>query len=157
MKNCRKCGEVILNRMVIDGQVKNLGNRKFCLKCSPWNGHNTKSDDPLRTRKGKYGEWSQEKRDKHIKGILKKGTDKKIKLIEMAGGGCIVCGYNKCNRALTFHHRDPATKSFGLSVNHLWSKAWETVLLEFKKCDLMCANCHAETHSKTQQPHLENP
>lgn len=67
----------------------------------------------------------------------------KAKLIEMAGGKCQKCGYDKCAGALEFHHlRD---KSFALSSNNL-GKAWATVLAEFEKCILVCANCHREIH-----------
>ena len=45
---CRKCGKHIPYSMQVDGKKKSLQNRKFCLECSPWGNHNTKSDDPLR-------------------------------------------------------------------------------------------------------------
>ena len=52
------------------------------------------------------------------------------------------CGYNRCNRALTFHHlRD---KSFIISGSH--TRSWEAILEELKKCVLLCQNCHNELH-----------
>ena len=41
VRDCRKCGERIPYLIKIDGKTKNLGNRKFCLKCSPYRGHNS--------------------------------------------------------------------------------------------------------------------
>jgi len=64
--------------------------------------------------------------------------------IEKAGGKCIYCGYNKNERALSFHHKDPKYKEFPLSLNVLWGKKWELILKEFGKCELVCLNCHAE-------------
>jgi hypothetical protein len=69
----------------------------------------------------------------------------KKEAIKRRGGRCEKCGYDKCIAALQFHHRDPSTKSFGLScsgVTHSWQDFWA----EAVKCDLLCANCHAEVH-----------
>jgi len=69
----------------------------------------------------------------------------KMKCLEYKGKECEVCGYNKCNRSLTFHHKDPASKSFSIS-QRAHEKGWETVRAELDKCLLLCANCHNETH-----------
>lgn len=66
-------------------------------------------------------------------------------LVQEAGGKCVRCGYDKCLRALQFHHRDPSTKLFSLSGG---IKALTAMQAEAKKCDLLCANCHAEEHEK---------
>lgn len=68
---------------------------------------------------------------------------RKLLLIQEAGGRCVRCGYDNSPRALQFHHRDPATKLFSLSSG---IRALETMREEAKKCDLLCANCHAEEH-----------
>lgn len=60
--------------------------------------------------------------------------------------GCDCCGYSKNPAALQFHHRDPATKV--AAVTRMIGKyVWETILEEIAKCDLLCANCHAEAHT----------
>jgi hypothetical protein len=66
------------------------------------------------------------------------------KCIAYKGGKCIYCGYNKCPRSLVFHHRDPTTKSFGISGNY--GLGWPLLQAELDKCDLICANCHGEIH-----------
>jgi hypothetical protein len=146
-RECRKCGEIIPNRLKIGDKYKNLQNRKFCLKCSPFGAHNTKSDDPSRpSRKGKgpYSTWSEKAKKGCRKCVYKRGHDRKLELVKMAGGSCKRCGYDKSPRALTFHHLDPSKKNFGLTVNNLWSKKWETIVEEFNKCEMYCQNCHAE-------------
>ena len=132
--------------ITVEGKKYNLQNRKFCLECSPFKKHNTKADDPSREAKKKapYCEWPQETKEKCRITLAKRGLERKQKLIEMAGGGCIHCGYNKNDRALSFHHRNAKGKKFALSMNCLWSKSMEEILEEFKKCDLVCLNCHAE-------------
>jgi len=68
---------------------------------------------------------------------------KKERLVELFGGKCVVCGYQKYAGALDFHHIDPKAKSFALSVKGL-SYAWDATLEEAKKCVLVCKNCHTE-------------
>ena len=67
----------------------------------------------------------------------------KIKAVEYKGGKCQECGYNRCIRAMKFHHLDPAQKDFGISGV---SRAWETIKVELDKCVLVCGNCHDEIH-----------
>lgn len=66
----------------------------------------------------------------------------KIRSVVYLGGKCYFCGYSKCLRALHFHHRDPKQKKFGIANPNI--KAWKTIQEELDKCDLLCANCHAE-------------
>ena len=47
---------------------------------------------------------------------------------------------------LHFHHVDPTTKSFALSV--ATGKALSKLREEAKKCVLVCANCHGEIESR---------
>jgi hypothetical protein len=68
----------------------------------------------------------------------------KAKAVEFKGGKCEKCGYNKCLRALTFHHRDPKEKEF--TIGAISVKAWAVVEKEIMKCDLLCYNCHMEVH-----------
>lgn len=150
-RNCRKCGEYIPLSTKFEGKRISLQTRKFCLKCSPRGKHNTSKHDPIKRVKEKgsrYSDWSQEAKRTSILSVYKRGLERKAKLIDMAGGGCIRCGYNKSNRALSFHHRDRTTKEFGISLNNLWSKKWEVLLEEFAKCDLLCMNCHAEVEDE---------
>lgn len=67
---------------------------------------------------------------------------KKLKLVEEAGGRCVLCGYNACMRALDFHHRDPEIKEFTVSQKMKWSV--ERLRDEVSKCVLLCKNCHCE-------------
>ena len=53
--------------------------------------------------------------------------------------GCAQCGYKKHPAALHFNHIDP-TKKIG-DVSKM--KTWETVKREMRKCEVLCANCHA--------------
>jgi len=67
-------------------------------------------------------------------------------LVEEAGGRCIVCGYDRCERALEFHHLDPSEKRFPLAHRGL-SQGIAKLRAESAKCVLLCSNCHAEVES----------
>lgn len=67
-------------------------------------------------------------------------------LVDEAGGGCCICGYDRFAGALQFHHLDPRSKRFSLS------QKGHTVGIsqardEAAKCVLLCANCHAEVEA----------
>jgi 5-methylcytosine-specific restriction endonuclease McrA len=75
--------------------------------------------------------------------VVQNRRRKKEELVDAFGGKCIICGYHKYLGALDFHHLNPRTKSFALSVKGLsYSRA--SLLKEAKKCVLVCKNCHME-------------
>lgn len=75
-----------------------------------------------------------------------RGRERKIKLVNDFGGECEICGYNRNYAALTFHHIEPSKKSFPLDLRHCSNKSWDSLLLESKKCQLLCIRCHVELH-----------
>ncbi|OGD66855.1 hypothetical protein A2442_02255 [Candidatus Campbellbacteria bacterium RIFOXYC2_FULL_35_25] len=85
-----------------------------------------------------------------IKAVAKRRKKLKEMAIEYKGGKCILCGYNKCIRALNMHHIDPNQKEFGLSSRGL-TRSWEKVSRELDKCVLLCSNCHDEVHDGISQ------
>lgn len=138
-KICRKCNEKFPFWVEIDNKRRNLTNRKFCLKCSPFDKHNTvKLDETTR-------EESLVKRNNLSKirvSKIRKRNQENAR--EYLGGKCSVCGYNKCSAALEFHHKDEGDKRVNMSI--LWTCKWESILEEIHKCILVCANCHREIH-----------
>ena len=57
------------------------------------------------------------------------------------------CGYKKNLAGLSFHHTDAKRKEFKLDMRSLSNRTIARVLDEFKKCILLCHNCHAEVHN----------
>ncbi len=76
-----------------------------------------------------------------------RGIKRKLMFIEKLGGQCQVCGYKKNSTALNFHHRDPSKKKLKLDIRVLSNNSMDVILSEIDKCDLLCANCHAEHHN----------
>lgn len=75
----------------------------------------------------------------------------KMKLIEMFGGACSKCGYNRYAGGLEFHHLAPEHKDFSLSSSGVTRK-FEQMVSEAKKCILVCALCHREIHAGIIRP-----
>lgn len=73
----------------------------------------------------------------------------KQKAVEYLGGKCSICGYNKCNRALDFHHINPDKKDN--TISSLYNYSWDNIKKELDKCILLCANCHRELHYKLKK------
>ncbi len=67
-------------------------------------------------------------------------------LAREAGGRCALCGYDRCRAALHFHHLDPSTKRFNLSMEGV-TRSLQAARAEMAKCVLLCANCHAEVEA----------
>lgn len=71
----------------------------------------------------------------------------KARLIRAFGGKCGICGYNKCDEVMEFHHLDPTTKETTWSQIRGSIKGWNTIVDEMSKCVMLCSNCHKEVHA----------
>jgi len=78
---------------------------------------------------------------------MKRRREVKRVLVREAGGRCSICGYDRHVAALEFHHLDPSTKAFGLSVRGI-TRSLDELRAEAAKCVLLCANCHAEVEAR---------
>jgi uncharacterized C2H2 Zn-finger protein len=179
MNICQKCSAPFPNWLKIGGVLKNLHCRKFCLTCSPYKAHNTKNltitdyKPVFITRDGvslklcptcdQYLEYST--KNFYITGAgkyhhyckpcgktrtVERQRDLKRQCIDYKGGKCSVCGYNKYNGSLTFHHLDPSKKEFGIAEGRCYN--FEKLKLELEKCILVCRNCHGEIHGGITSP-----
>src|SRR5687768_3523392 len=117
MPSCKKCNNTFPYTTIIDGKERNLGNRKYCLDCSPFGLRNTvrleklysnensklrhcikcDRDFLLDKSKGQCGDTCNSCRVN-----FRRFKNKQI-LIDYKGGHCVVCGYDKCNASMVFH------------------------------------------------------
>ncbi len=168
MKKCEKCGGEFPFSVKIDGILRNLGNRRYCLKCSPFGLHNTKkieengNFDQNKTertcpmckknlpitefynRRNKDGSSVYCKICTNEQTILRQREFKR-KCINYKGGKCEICGYNKSQNSLDFHHKNREEKKFGLA-HRKHNSFNEEIKMELDKCSLICRNCHGELH-----------
>ena len=67
----------------------------------------------------------------------------KQKCVDYLGSECNKCGYKKSLAALDFHHRNGDGKNIHITRGTV---NWKEIKAELDKCDLLCANCHRESH-----------
>lgn len=86
-----------------------------------------------------YKECARKRRNKSRKNSLSN-----FKLL--FGGKCKICGYDRCQDALDFHHKNPEEKAENVSwlLNH---NGFSAAKKEAEKCILICSNCHREVHA----------
>mgnify|MGYP001571753077 CR=1 FL=1 len=89
--------------------------------------------------KDKCGSWCKQC-DTKEKAKLR--IERKKRLVQYFGGGCLICGYKKCLGAIEFHHKHNQ-KEFEINKYH----SFEKMLKEAKRCKMICANCHREIHA----------
>lgn len=77
----------------------------------------------------------------------RRGLQRKVQLFLLAGGKCKKCDYKKNLAALSFHHLSSKEKDFKLDARSLSNRTIAVVMKEFKKCILLCHNCHHELHN----------
>jgi hypothetical protein len=81
--------------------------------------------------------------------VMQKTIDAKQRVVDYMGGCCSVCGYDKCLRAIEFHHLDPDKKSETYN-KRFTSWGFERQKKELENCIIVCSNCHREIHSKDE-------
>ena len=75
-----------------------------------------------------------------------RGKHKKL-MHKIKINGCAICGYDKCDACLDFHHVNPKDKKFGVSSVNMERRNF---VEELSKCVLLCKNCHHEMHDKAK-------
>lgn len=157
MSICQKCGEYYPVRFFVDGKQRDFRNRKYCLKCSPFGKRNLcgpklklgikmKGND-ITVSCNCCGKNFITRNAQHDCPTCKSANYRhrqKEKAIDYLGGKCFLCGYDKCNKALVFHHINKENKKYALSTG--WEKSFEKLKTEIDKCVLLCNRCHEEVH-----------
>lgn len=87
-----------------------------------------------------------DRREYLIQAVANRRKTLRLKAIELKGGKCQRCGYDRCMEALEFHHT--TNKNFGISAKG-YTRSWNTVKKELDLCILLCANCHREIEHRT--------
>lgn len=167
MNTCKLCGGNIPFSLIIDGKRRFLNKRKYCLICSPFNGHNRRDlkslgaiVDGVRVcscckLSKPLNEFYYHTGNKAIRGTCKDCERKdryerlqmfKRECVEYKGGKCSICGYDKCLASLDFHHTNQDDKEFNISGMRFGYRVTDGVKKELDKCILVCRNCHSEIH-----------
>jgi hypothetical protein len=140
-KKCKDCKQ----------EKKCKWNSNFTLKGKP--EYIARCNDCFKLYQQKIRRKPETKRNRNLAKFLFQKKRKKY-AIERLGGRCKICGYNKSLAALIFHHKNPKDKKF--TVGHLLDHSLENLNKELDKCELLCFNCHAETHEKINYENYQN-
>lgn len=159
MKTCLNCNQSFPWEAVVDGKLRHLQSRKYCLKCSPFGSNNRlKLHDP----EHRHRPHGPNKRESANDPCELCGSTKnlgrrrcytcysrirryrvKAKAVALLGGKCNRCGWTGDIAAFEFHHQ--ADKDFTISLHT--NRSWEVVKAEVLKCELVCSNCHRIEHT----------
>lgn len=100
----------------------------------------------IREKQRIYNVKNPEKRRLSVrKSNIKRRYKLKQEFVEMLGGKCQNCGYNKCMAALDFHHIKPEDKEYDSEFH---SKKKFLKKIQEGKIKLLCSNCHKELEWK---------
>ena len=133
MKTCSKCG-------VVGEDLLFRTNRNICKTCDHkyHHEHYMKNRSKILKRcKKRFDNNKEEINSKRRMRAKLKHNYAKNKLINLHGGHCVICGYDRNLAALDFHH------VVGLEKNE-WRRY---TIKEMEKCILLCSNCHREHHN----------
>ena len=137
IKICTNCKNEFSIYYFKDGVKKHSDKRKFCYGCSPIGNHNTKPslDGSIKSKRREtkiemericdvcknlkvindFYKGHKSCKSCHNMQVLDKQRALKKQCVQYLGGKCCVCGYDKYQGSMEFHHRDPSKKDFGLS------------------------------------------
>ena len=154
--------------MLVDGVVRNLQKRRYCLMCSPWGKHNTRQlhlpttlcsgvkKCPRCQAKKSVDDFYRRRNNNEPSSYCKKCTNDEVtermtrfkqQCVNYKGGKCKYCGYQRYLGGLEFHHLEPEHKDFNIS-NAKLTTFNERVKIELDKCRLLCSICHREEHAR---------
>lgn len=122
------------------------------LACSRWRKNNP--DKVKRMQKAWYAanreqvlKRRRELRAKNRRAHLIKDRERrrqtKLRLVDVMGGKCSDCGFDRYPEALEFDHFDGNKEK---SIGSLMSGSFTKLMREAKKCQLVCSNCHKARH-----------
>lgn len=156
MPTCLKCKNPFPNRVQINGKQHVVGNRKYCLICSPFGSRNRRKIHEIQVRRrcrycGK--EPSGSMATKNICGSCmfnRRAEKMEDRVYEIVGNGCWMCPLDegKSGRPLMdFHHVDREGKRFNVNKLNIANRRWDAVFAEMQKCALLCCLCHRRLHN----------
>ena len=120
--------------------IKRDSENPYCRKCGDNNIDNFYKYDV------DSGKLSLSCKKCNTESTIKRYQENKIAAINLFGGKCISCGYNKYAGALEFHHINPLDKD--PNWEKIRSRKPHLIMNELGKCALLCKNCHAEIHAE---------
>jgi len=139
------CGNTIPSGMTINNKRRCFHGRTRCLDCSPFKSKREfQSKDERKISKHKTAKkWLEKyKQQNGVCLLTDRNKIRKRYIIGLIGGKCQLCGYDKCQQNLSFHH--VADKE--ITIVRAFMRSADVAISELQKCVLCCHNCHGEIH-----------
>lgn len=154
MRVCKNCNKKFPYRLMVDGKIRSLTKRKYCLECSPFGNHNTRDvirlTEPMECVTCKRN--LSNRRRRFCQTCIKEKARYKIKkkiYQALKECSCWVCGYDKGESGmyvLHFHHVNPENKTNTITEMLNSCHNFDKIMEEVRKCISICPTCHAEFH-----------
>lgn len=77
---------------------------------------------------------------------LTRQEEMRWKAVLALGGKCSICGYDKCFNALEFH-----SNKGDVHISKIYNWSWDKIATQISDCEILCANCHIEKHTKKEE------
>ena len=134
--NCSICKKEKLESDFHFRDIKKTKRKGYCKECAKL------------YRKKYYDDHRDEAISYSKKTSVKKRIEKRQFIWDyLSNNPCIICGESD-PIVLEFDHRDPSEKEGGISDMITTGISMDKVILEIKKCDVLCSNCHKRKTSK---------
>ena len=98
-------------------------------------------------RRDYYKDNSEKWINSYGKTKLKNNRSRKQFILDLLGGECVICGYNRCNKAIDFHETEKIDKKRSPSRMLESSTTFQVLLDNIDKITPLCSNCHREHHA----------
>lgn len=114
-----------------------------CKQCRALQEKHKKATDPVYAAKHRASSkgWYKANPEYQRQHVRRRSLESRMWVDSLKSHPCVDCGNDFPPCVMQFHHRDPASKLFGIAA--IFSHSKHKVLAEIEKCDLLCANCHA--------------
>lgn len=113
-----------------------------------WYNYNAMAYKNVEDRKAYHREWYAKNRQRRVGQITAYQQREAQKVIDYKLSlGCSVCGYNRCAKALDFHHLEDETKEQNVGSLLNLKGSFKRVWAEITKCKVLCCRCHRELHA----------
>jgi hypothetical protein len=162
-KECQSCHNEFRVWQEIDGVMKSLQTRRYCLTCAPYKSGRKKrlskyrEDTRLCAHCGAWkpltsfyvdsSGWCKQCINERA---YSRAKENKRLAVEYKGGICFDCGIKYPAHVYDFHHIDPNEKDFKLS--QFRTRLLRSIRAELDKCVLLCSNCHRDRHYNKHNP-----
>ena len=114
---------------------------KFSIKRSKKNGLDSQCKQCKHNYYLQYYNKVRQNKDKYYL-IYKQKLNTFMK--QLKTNGCAICGYDRCSKALDFHHVNPVDKIFLINTKTITTHTNKELKDELNKCILLCCICHKE-------------